>query len=479
MAPVLALALLTLLRLAVAGALPLSADEAYYWVWSRALAPGYLDHPPMVALWIAAGTALLGDGALGVRLLAPLAAAAGSLLLASAARDLLPGRHAGVTAAVLLNATLVLGVGSVTMTPDTPLLLFWTATLAALARLHATADGRWWLAAGAAAGLALDSKYTAALLAPAILGWVLAVPALRPWLARWQPWAAAALAAALFAPVLAWNATHGWASFLRQGGRAADWRPARAAQFLGELIGGQVGLATPLLAVLFAAGLALALRRAWRRDPAWGLLAWFALLPALVFVQHALGDRVQANWPGVCYPAAAIAAAGLSARWRGWRVPAVGLGGALVALIWVQGIAAPLPLPRAADPTLIRLGGWDGLAAQVAEAAARDGAAFVAVDGYGLAAMLARTLPGRIPVLGADPRWHLFALRPAAPGLQGRPGLLVRSERLAGPPDLRAWAGVTPAGEVVRARGVTAERYRLYHVLLAAAPGAVLLPHRR
>ena len=36
--------------------MPLSPDEAYYWVWSHALAAGYLDHPPMVALWVRAGT---------------------------------------------------------------------------------------------------------------------------------------------------------------------------------------------------------------------------------------------------------------------------------------------------------------------------------------------------------------------------------------------------------------------------------------
>src|SRR5204862_7797709 len=110
-----ALAALTLLRLAVAGLAPLSPDEAYYWVWSRALAPGYPDHPPMVALWIRTGTALGGDTAFGIRLLAPLAAALGSLLLAQAGELLLPGRRAGLFAAALLNATLLFGVGAVTM----------------------------------------------------------------------------------------------------------------------------------------------------------------------------------------------------------------------------------------------------------------------------------------------------------------------------------------------------------------------------
>ena len=73
-----ALAALTLVRLLVAAAAPLSPDEAYYWLWSRALAPGYLDHPPMVALWMRLGTELAGPGSLGVRLLAPLSALAGA-----------------------------------------------------------------------------------------------------------------------------------------------------------------------------------------------------------------------------------------------------------------------------------------------------------------------------------------------------------------------------------------------------------------
>ena len=104
---------LTLLRLTVAAVAPLAPDEAYYWVWSRALAPGYPDHPPMVALWVRLGTFVAGDTPLGIRLLGPLSAALASLLLADAAECLLPGRRAGLWSAALLNATLMLGVGAV------------------------------------------------------------------------------------------------------------------------------------------------------------------------------------------------------------------------------------------------------------------------------------------------------------------------------------------------------------------------------
>ena len=127
------LAALTLIRLYVASVISLAPDEAYYWIWSRALAAGYLDHPPMVALWIRAGTEIAGASTLGVRLLGPLSAALGSWFLYDSAERLFPGRSAGLTAAVLLNATLVVGAGAVIMTPDTPLLLFWTGTLWAAA----------------------------------------------------------------------------------------------------------------------------------------------------------------------------------------------------------------------------------------------------------------------------------------------------------------------------------------------------------
>ncbi len=469
---------LTLVRFAVAATTPLAPDEAYYWVWSRALAPGYLDHPPMVALWIRVGTALVGDSPLGVRLFSPLAAALASVLLVQAGEDLLPGQRAGIVAATLLNATLLVGVGAVTMTPDTPLLLFWTATLFALARLHATGRGAWWLAAGGAAGLALDSKYTAALLAPCVLLWLLAAPGLHLWLRRLHPWLGAAIAALLFAPVVWWNAGHDWASFAKQGGRVDAWDPSRAAQFVVELFGGQIAFATPLVALLLGAGIVLATRQAWRRDPAWTLLAAFTLLPCGVFLQHALGDRVQANWPSVLYPAAAIAAAGLSAPWRRLRGPAVVLGFAVTALVYAQGAFHPLALPRSLDPTLARLGGWAAWSQALAAAARADGDTFVAADGFGDAAELAWLLPRGLPVLGHDRRWAWFALPEATAVTIAGGGLLVRSARRAEPPDPADWASIAALPDVVRAHnGVVAERYRLYRVSgPAATVPTVVLP---
>jgi 4-amino-4-deoxy-L-arabinose transferase-like glycosyltransferase len=476
--PIAGLAVLTLVRLWVAAVTPLAPDEAYYWIWSRALAPGYLDHPPMVALWIWAGTALAGAGSIGVRLLGPFSAAFGSWLLYDAGERLFPGRGVGVSAAALLNATLALGAGAVTMTPDTPLLLFWAATLWAAARLVAGGNPAWWLAAGAFAGLALLSKYTAVFLPVGLL--LFALLAVPRWWRRPEPFLGALLAAALFAPVVVWNADHDWIGFLRQGGRVADWRPARALGFLAELVGGQVGLATPLVFVLFAAGIAAAVRDAIRgRQPTWVLLAAVSVPPLLVFSQHALGDRVQGNWPVILYPGAALAAGALSGQiWRGWVWrglvwPACGLGFVVTAVLYAH-VVTGWPA-WSGDPVARQLSGWDGLASRAEAARLAAGAAFIAAEPYGLAAELSWALPSGVVGVGAH--WLPMALPGAAAG-EGR-GILIQPERY-GAPDPAEWDEITPLSGVTRsANGTEVERYAVFLVrALDARPVGAILPHR-
>jgi 4-amino-4-deoxy-L-arabinose transferase-like glycosyltransferase len=456
----------------MAAALPLAPDEAYYWVWSRALAPGYFDHPPMVALWIRAGTWIAGDTPLGVRLLGPLSAALGSLLLWDAAERLLPGRSAGWAAVLLVNATVLVGVGAVLATPDAPLLLFWTFVLWAMARIIAGGSGMWWLAVGLFAGLAFASKYTAALLALGIGIWL--AMAGRQWLRRAEPYAAGVAALVLVAPLLWWNATHAWVSFVRQGGRAGVWSPERAPQYLAELVGGQLALATPLIFLFLVAGVTLAVRTTWlRRDPGWTLLAIMSLVPTLVFLQHAVGDRVQANWPAIVYPAAAIAAAGLRGRfWQRLLLPAVGLGLLMTAAVYVEAVFAPLSLPPKRNPIALQTAGWQRFAAAVDDARRRTGADFVAAENYGVAAELARALPQSVPVIALGPRWSSFDL--PRPAVDGRPGILVEPRYDPTP----IWQSARPIGTLVRKQeGVAIERFELYYAVPDHWTSAALLPH--
>ncbi|MBP0443909.1 glycosyltransferase family 39 protein [Roseomonas sp. SSH11] len=465
---------LTLLRLGATVLLPLSPDEAYYWVWGRTLQPGYLDHPPMVALWIAAGTFIGGDGPAGIRLLGPLGLAAASLALADAGDRLMPEHRPGRWAALLLNAMPVTNAGAVLMTPDTPLFVFWCCTIWAVARLHASGRGNWWFTVGLFAGCALLSKYTAVLLGAGLVLWLLAEPSARRWWRDWRLYAGGLLAVLVFSPVLVWNAAHGWASFAKQGGRAgagADF----GFRYLGELLAGQLGLASPILLILCAVG-SWAAAMAWvrRRDAGAGLIATLVFPAALLFLWQALGSRVQGNWPAILYPGASLAAAAFTAlRWQ--RIGAW-LGGALSAVVLLQAGLAPLALPRSADPTLARLGGWPDLARQVNEARLQAGASFIAAEEYGLAAELALHLPPGVPVVAIGDRWDLFNL-PAPPDGQG--GVMLRSLRRGEGPSL--WPGAAPIGEIIRSRsGVEAECYRLLRVETPAGEQPMaLLPRPR
>ncbi len=203
-------------RLGVAAVVPLYPDEAYYWEWSRRLAAGYFDHPPLIAFFIRAGTTLLGPTPLGVRLLPVLCGAVTAWAAMLTAR-LMAGRVAGDVAAVTFSVLPILAGAFVLATPDAPLLAF--LALAALCITQALLESNrrtslgWWLGAGALTGAALASKYTAVLLPLGVLAAFVVTPALRTELRKPGPWLAVAVAGLMFYPVIRWNAQHDWTSF--------------------------------------------------------------------------------------------------------------------------------------------------------------------------------------------------------------------------------------------------------------------------
>src|ERR1700674_2848526 len=304
---VLTILALVVLRLVSAAVTPLTFDEAYYWMWSKTLAGGYYDHPPMVALVIRAGSLIAGDTELGVRLVSILLALPMSWAVYRAAAILFGGHRLASTATLLLNATLMAAVGTMIVTPDAPLLVASSFVLFFLAKVLETGRGAWWLAVGAAVGAALLSKYTALFFGLAILIWLVTVPKLRRWLISPWPYLGGLVSLLIFSPVILWNADHHWVSFIKQIGRArtADFRLA----FIGELIPTQIAFATPLVWLLGAMGLYALLRRDAGASAARVLInATFWTIVAY-FIWHSLHARVEANWFAPVYPAFAIAAA--------------------------------------------------------------------------------------------------------------------------------------------------------------------------
>jgi 4-amino-4-deoxy-L-arabinose transferase-like glycosyltransferase len=264
-----------------------------------------------------------------------------------------------------------------------------------------TGRGVCWLAVGVAAGAALLSKYTALFFGPAILIWLIAVPKLRRWLM--SPWLylGGLVAAAMFAPVILWNADHHWVSFIKQIGRARieDFKPA----FIAELIPTQIAFATPLVWILGAMGLYALYQRRAGALPARALVnATFWTIVAY-FVWHSLHARVEANWFAPVYPAFAIAAAVAAnlVQWEPRRQRAVDFclrwaaptGIVMFALLIVQANTGVLSGYRR-DATVRSVGvGWRELASEIEAARARNGALCVLAPDYGTTGWLAFYLP--------------------------------------------------------------------------------------
>jgi 4-amino-4-deoxy-L-arabinose transferase-like glycosyltransferase len=362
-------------RLAMAALIPLAPDESYYWEWSRRLASGYLDHPSAVALLVRLGTAMLGVTPLGVRIGSVLAGALASLVIVRIASSM-GGERAMPRAAWIIACMPLAQVGLALATPDAPLLLFWALALAALIPAVRRESTVAWALAGGALGAALSSKYTAFLLLLGVGVAIAAQPSLRAQLATPGPWLGLAAALVVFVPNLLWNAHHDWASFAYQLAHGLSVHRGSALSHEALLLGGQIGLVSPLLLVLLAVAVWRALRR--RDDPARTLLAIIASVTWLMFVASALRSAVEPNWQAPAYLSAIVLAASCDGgeRWRKLFRASVAIGGAITLLIYAQALVAFLPLSAAADPTASGTG-WGSLAAHVdsARAGAPAGAA--------------------------------------------------------------------------------------------------------
>ncbi|GBR49333.1 glycosyl/arabinosyl/mannosyl transferase [Acetobacter pomorum DSM 11825] len=462
------LGLVTFLRLVLVSWLPLSPDEAYYRLWALAPAAGYLDHPPMVALWMRIGMFFAGDTAEGLRLMGPVSAAVGTVLLVKAAQIWLsfqqfPAKKA-LESGIVLNSTLAVGLGTLLMTPDTPLVFFMVLLLWSMSHLLSGAHPAFWLLAGLSAGLGFDSKYTALLPVAGLGVWLLVTREGRQWLRTLWPWLGLSVAGVCIAPVVMWNAAHHWASFLKQGGRAGDWQPARMLTFMGELLGGQIGLASPFIFVLFI----VAIRYLFRlRDSFAQLLLCMILLPMAVFVQHATGARVQANWPVVLYPAFALSVVCVPYRW--WKAACI-LGVAMFVVVVGQALWSPARLSPHFDMTLRQMGGWPAFVRNVENQIPAH--AMLIADEYGLAGELSFYAQNR-QVLAVEPRWQFFAFPHSTCGAEG---YLLRSRRRHDLPDPAFFDVIGQLPDILRSRrGVVADSYAVYRVRLRCTEGTAIL----
>ncbi|MBX5453502.1 MAG: glycosyltransferase family 39 protein [Acidobacteriia bacterium] len=423
------------LRLMLGAAVGLGVDESYMVAAGRRFAWGYYDHPPL-AWWLAHLAASVFGTEAGVAVRLPfIALFAGSQWLMFRFASRLYGAESGLWAAIALTLAPVFGLTTGGwVLPDGPLTAALLAAALALQRALAAKEGRWgaWLGAGLFFGLALLSKYTALLVGLGALLYLLTTPDGRRWLARPQPYAAAAVAVIVFAPTLLWNARHGFASFAFQGGRAlgAAFHPFAPFTVLGgEALYLLPWIWAPMIVALFAAG-----RRGPEARADW-LCFCLSLFPIVLFPIIAVWSRqrVLFHWaaPGYLFLFPLLGrmlAEGVAVRrvWvRAWLGLSLG--------VWALGLAAALSdlrwnwlekFTHGKDP-VVEVLDWTPLRDELASRGLLAKPGVFAALRWQDAGKLAYALGSDVPVvcLGNDPRE--FGLIQNLAALRGRDIVLI------------------------------------------------------
>lgn len=253
-------------------------DEAYYWVYSIFPAPGYFDHPPMVAMLIKAGYAIFHNE-LGVRLF--------SLILSTAAVyivDTLIEKKNYLLFYAVCASLAIIQVAGIMAVPDTPLMFFIALFFWLYRRFLVNMNFINTLLLGICIALMLYTKYHGVLV---VLFTGLSNLKL---FKRYQAYLAVIIALILFAPHLYWQYINGFPSV--QFHLLERYVANYDILFTVEFILGQLLIAGPLMGWLLLAAAALhkpasALEKAMK----YSFVGFY-----LFFLLSTTKGRAEANW---------------------------------------------------------------------------------------------------------------------------------------------------------------------------------------
>jgi membrane-associated phospholipid phosphatase len=401
------------------GPLDLSADEAHYWEWSRRLDIGYYSKGPLIAYLIALGTSVFGNNAFGVRALAVVLSVLSSIFMFRLGRDLYDEK-VGALSAIVLQIVPIFNAQAVLMTTDAPFVFFWILSLYLIHKALTSGHPAYWLLLGLSAGAGLLAKYTMAFFFLSALLYILVSKERRGWLARPWPYAGAALAVAVFSPVIIWNLAHGMVALKHTAGHLnVSGGLSISPRWLLNFLGSQLGVVTPLLLVMVVIALVKL-----RKTSQGAFLFWFSAPVLAFFTLKSLQGKVQANWPAAGYLAGltAFCAYYLRDSSSAPRARRATVAAALAISVLVTAVSyypSLVNLPPRLDPTK-KVKGWAPLGEEVSRIRkGLGGPSFVFSDSYQVSSELAFYVEGH-PVtycINLGRRMNQYDLWPGPEGL--------------------------------------------------------------
>ena len=293
---------IVLFKIFISAVLELHPDEAYYWLWAQHLAPGYYDHSPMIAYFIKI-TTLFSDSEVFVRLSSVITTVILSFLVWKFAKKLF-GETVAAASVMTVNTLPLMLIGSVIITPDIPVFLFWSFAVYFLWKLSETNHIKYWYLAGIFFGLTILSKYTGILFAPCMLVYMIFDKKLK-WFKNPHFYMLFVTAFVVFLPVVYWNWQNGWISFTYQLNHGL-YNTKLNFGYIFEYLGGQALAAGPFILI---PGFMAAFVYFFSKDSKKIYLASFSLPVILFFAATALKRLPGANWPAFAYFTLCIAVA--------------------------------------------------------------------------------------------------------------------------------------------------------------------------
>jgi 4-amino-4-deoxy-L-arabinose transferase-like glycosyltransferase len=277
-----------IVKLALAAVIPLTNDEAYYWVWSQHMQLSFFDHPPFVAWLFWLGQHMPAFGSM-VRWPAVLLGQ-GTLALWLLILEPFFDEEQRIYWLLLALLSPLVGGTNLLVTPDLPLLFFNALALLLFYMWRKKSSWPLALAFGFAMGLGFTSKYVMVLFPLSLLPLILLSKQVRNPFFRQFPMIVAGVAAGTF-PVWMWNIMNDFASFRFQAEHGLGhtvWKPSWTIEYTLA----QIGLIFPPI-------LYWALKGRRQLPRVFHLLAW---VPLLFFLITTSRGYAEANWPIVAYP---------------------------------------------------------------------------------------------------------------------------------------------------------------------------------
>jgi len=344
----------TFIRLLVIGKVGITVDEAHYWVYSKFLDLSYYDHPPVIGYIVKLFSDLFGTNTFAVRLPSVIIFILTSWIFFISARKLFSEKTA-FTAVILLNILPVFSfLGAIITIPDSPLSLFWILSFYLFIRLIETSQKRYWYFLGFSIGFALISKYTAVMLFPSIIVFLLFSKNHRFWFSRKELYISMFISFLCFIPVILWNIQNNWASFgfqLQHG--FGKTMPQISLTLFFRSIGAQAGYISPLLFIFYCYSLYICAKEGFFKKDKYALFVASFSLPVLVFFTSiATFNEILPHWPAMGYLVATIYVAHLilkhwQTNWiRKYIIAACALAMAMNILVPLHALYKIVPLEK-------------------------------------------------------------------------------------------------------------------------------------